>query len=325
MIYSVGANSKHCDLCDQTQFEVIAELDRKGQPLETVICKNCGLVAHQKIPTERELADFYRSVYREDYHGESTPSARRIMRAWRNGARIHRQVSDHVVPGDEVFEIGAGIGCTVKQFEQHGCAASGIEPHQGFQLYSANSVRARVTQASLFDLPARPQHDLVLLVHVIEHFCSPRAALHHLHSIIRPGGLLYVECPNLGAPFAMRDRLFHFAHIHNFTPRTLMMMAQRAGFVMERSFKDEQDPCLEMLFRKAKPSEPDYSESYQETMNALERHTWASYHLRWRYLWPRLRKLSGYAAEHVVAKRYVRDVLRQCESTKTPTRGLHAA
>lgn len=312
MIQSV--NEKLCDLCDGAVFERVADLDRKGQPLPTVVCKRCGLIAHEHVPSDHELEAFYQSQYREDYHGETRPSERRIMRAWRNGRRIYRQLADYVVEGDEVFEVGAGIGCTVKQFERHGCHASGIEPHAGFQSYAAETLGARVSQASLFNLPPRPCHDVVLLVHVIEHFRSPRAALTHLHQIIRPGGLLYVECPNVGAPFAMRDKLFHFAHIHNFTPRTLEMMAERTGFVLERSFRGPGEPSLEMVFRKARSCQVDYRGSYEETLAALERHNWASYHLRWNYLWPRLRKLAGYASEHLVAKPYVNRVLRSHET-----------
>ena len=307
---------KTCDLCDHTGFEKIADLDRKQQPLGTVICRRCGLIAHEQIPSERELAEVYQSDYREDYHGETTPSARRVMRAWRNGRRIYNQLADYIVPGDEVFEVGAGIGCTVKQFEKRGCLASGIEPHDGFQAYSANQLKTQVTQGSLFDLAPRPTHDVILLVHVIEHFRSPFSALLHLNKLLRHGGMLYVECPNVGAPFAMRDKLFHFAHIHNFTARTLTMMAQRAGFESVASFKRTDDQALEILFRKATPTQPDYDGSYEETMAALNRHNWATYHLRPRYLWNRVRKLSGYLNEHLVAKPYVQRVLANCHPTR---------
>lgn len=316
---------KHCDLCESTRFERIADLDRKRQPLSTVVCRRCGLIAHEHIPTDQELADFYRSDYREDYHGETTPSSRRVMRAWRNGARIYRQLASHVMMGDDVLEVGAGIGCTVKQFEKRGCQASGIEPHEGFQAYSVNQLKTRVAQGSLFDLSPLPTHDLVLLVHVIEHFRSPFSALQQLHKLLKKGGLLYIECPNVGAPFAMRDKLFHFAHIHNFTARTLTMMAQRTGFEAVAAFKRPDDQALEMLFRKATPAQPDYDGSYEQTMAALDRHTWASYHLRPRYLWNRARKLSGYLTEHLIAKPYVQRVRAHCQPAPQPVQQRKAA
>ena len=88
------------------------------------------------------------------------------------------------------------------------------------------------------------------LVHVIEHFNSPVSALRAIHALVRPGGRLYVECPNLAAPFAACNRLFHFAHVYNFTPWTLLAVARKCGFELEHRFTDNEAPNVEMLLRR---------------------------------------------------------------------------
>jgi SAM-dependent methyltransferase len=306
---------KRCDLCGQGHFEVISTLDRRGQPLTTEVCRQCGLVSHQQIPTEEELAAFYATQYRWEYHGEITPSSRRVMRAWRNGERIYRQVESWLKPQSQVLEIGAGIGCTVKVFEQQGHDACGIEPNQGFQEYSRHRVKAAVSQAYLFDLPPEPTCDLVLLVHVIEHFRSPRTALDYIHRLIKPGGLLYVECPNLGA-VATRDKTFHFAHIHNFTPETLAAMARHTGFEVERWFAASDAPILEVLLRRIdKPALGLPSDGYQQTMAAFNRYSLFSYYLRPKYLANRLLEVLDKAWEWIAAPTYVRRMLAQCAAS----------
>jgi 2-polyprenyl-3-methyl-5-hydroxy-6-metoxy-1,4-benzoquinol methylase len=309
-------NVSTCDLCDSQSFATISRLDRRGKPLETVVCKTCGLVAHAKIPSEPELERYYAKVYRQDYHGEVTPSARRVVRAWRNGQRLVRQLTDHISPGDRVFEVGAGIGCTVKAFELAGCEASGIDPGVGFQRFARQRLHARVEQQSLFELTPRGAFDLVLLVHVIEHFRSPRQALTHLHGLLRPGGRLYVECPNLAAPFARYTRMFHFAHIHNFTPHTLAMLAGRCGFHVERHFSDYDDPNLQVLLvRRGTGRLVVDRDSYHHTLSALRRARSAAYHLRRRYLASRIRKLAGYVDEHVTARWRLRGILARCDAS----------
>ena len=47
-----------CDLCGGQTFELIAERDRRGNALQTVICRVCGLLSHAQLPTEEELADY---------------------------------------------------------------------------------------------------------------------------------------------------------------------------------------------------------------------------------------------------------------------------
>ena len=308
-----------CDLCGGNEFVLVGRLDRHGQPLDTALCSHCGLVAHAHIPSEQELNDFYATRYRDEYHGEHTPSPRRVMRAWNNGERIYRQMAPLLAPGEEVFEIGAGIGCTVKVFERHGHPAAGIEPNQGFQEFSRDQLHARVTPGYVFDLTPQPIHDTILLVHVIEHFRSPREALDHIHRLLKPNGRLYVECPNLGAPFTTRGKLFHFAHIHNFTPTTLAMLAGRCGFSLEQQFSKPHDPNLQMLFRRVEAHglaiDPT---SVQQTRRALARYNRLTYHLRWNYLAPRLSKVASYARERLTAWAFVSRLLYECDDEEAP-------
>jgi SAM-dependent methyltransferase len=314
---SPNAESKLCDLCDGTQFELIGRHDRRGKELLTGVCTRCGLVAHWNIPSEVDLQDFYATRYRREYHGESSPSARRVMRAWRTAKRIGRQLGPALAPGSDVFDVGAGIGCAVKVFELAGHPASGIEPNFGFQEFSKSQLHARVASGDLWDITAHAVHDTVLLIHVIEHFRSPRQALRHIHRILKPDGQLYVECPNLGAPFTTRPKLFHFAHIHNFTPATLQMLARRCGFEVVRWFSTPADPNLQVLLRRLESEALEIDDdSYRQTMAALERFGPWSYHLRRRYLVPRLAKLLSYAVEYAIAEPYVTRILRQCAAAE---------
>jgi SAM-dependent methyltransferase len=234
------------------------------------------------------------------------------MRAWKQGQRIHRQVAPWLAPGSRVFEVGAGVGCTVKVFEQHGHRAAGIEPNDGFQAYSRGRLQADVSKGYLLDVPPDGSQDLVLLIQVIEHLRSPRESLEHLHRVIRPGGLLYVEAPNLGA-FATPHRLFHFAHIHNFTPATLVAMANRCGFEVVQSFGSPLSPDLQFLLRREKqPRWHIPADSHEQTLAMLARFNFWSYHLRWDYLSRRSLDLASRGWEWVAAPGYVRSLLKNC-------------
>lgn len=299
-----------CDLCNSDDITRLSHRDRHGKHLDTGICKRCGLVFHTPLPTEDEVAEYYASHYRKDYHGERTPSRRRVMRAWKNGDRIYRQVQKFLPQQASVFEIGAGIGCTVKQFEQHGHHASGIEPNHDFNRFTREEIHAQVENTNLFDLQPEKRHDLVLLIHVIEHFVSPTRALSKIAELIADGGLLYIECPNVAGPFATFDRMFHYAHIYNFAPQTLQQMAAKCGFELVASFTDENHPDLRMLFRKSAPSAPAIGASQSEVIRqAILRHNTISYHLRPAYLARRAAKLMSYAWELIAAPFFVPSLL----------------
>lgn len=306
-----------CDLCGGTDRELLATVDRDGQPLLTGLCKTCGMVAHWQCPTEAELDAFYTREYREAYHGERTPSARRVLRAWKNGQRIVSQIRSFVRPGDTIFEVGAGIGCNVKAFELEGFEASGIDPGEGFQRFSHEQLLANVRADNLFDIPATPEHDVVLLIHVIEHFRSPRQALQHIHGLLKPGGRLYVECPNRGAPFATRNQIFHFAHVSNFTANTLRMLAARCGFRELKSYELDDAGNLQMLFEKVESTEWSIDpQSSLRTVAAMTRYNRLTYSLRPSYLSTRAQKLWSYLAERIIAKRWLKQFVARCHAEK---------
>jgi 2-polyprenyl-3-methyl-5-hydroxy-6-metoxy-1,4-benzoquinol methylase len=303
-----------CDLCESTSFEQIGDTDRHGKPLQTVICTSCGLVRHANVPTEQELHQFYSGSYRKEYNGEARPGNRRIMRAWVNGERICEQVAPLLESGSRVLEVGAGIGCTVKVFERAGFVSEGIDPGGEFLNYSRENLLANVQVRSLQDLPQQQQFDAVLLVHVIEHLPSPRTALQQIAGLVKPGGMFYVECPNLQAPFARRSRLFHSAHIHNFVPSTLKMMAEACGFRLRKRFGDEEDVNLQMLFQHSGESGMNLDrDNYHRTLADLERSNALPYHLRSRYVTDRLRKLGSYTKEILEASSFVKDIVRECQ------------
>ncbi len=298
--------ARECCLCAGEDFEIVDTRDRRGEPLVTVMCLDCGLMSHRRIPTSDELKQYYEFDYRVDYHGEETPCPRRVMRAWQNGNRILRQLQPIVPASSRVLEIGAGLGCTVRQFQDAGYSAAGIDPGRDFTDYSVSQIGANLTQQSLEDLNCAQRHDVILLVHVIEHMNHPDQSLRRIHRLLPEDGLLYVECPNLDAPVARRSRLFHFAHVYSFTPPTLRMLAELCGFELVRQFGHKRDPNLQMLFRRsASRSLRIRPNTARRTLRRI-RMSRLRYHLRPAYLFERVRKLASYCIEHLVAERFVR-------------------
>lgn len=303
-----------CDLCRGDSFEVVSETDRRGDFLSTVVCRRCGLVSHGKIPTDDELAVYYGLNYRRDYHGETTPSPHRVIRAWKNGQRLLRRLRPYLQHGDRVVEVGAGIGCTVKSFELAGYDAAGIEPNQGFAGFSRDQLRSTVREGQLDDLDDDATSDLLLLIHVIEHFNRPGQALRRMHGLLKPGGRLYVECPNIAAPHAAPDKLFHYAHVYNFTPKTLTMLARACGFEVERWFSEDRHKELQVLLRRVERERLDIDRrSYSTTMEALNRFNRFTYHFRPSYVADRLRRLAVQASEHVFSRRRLKRIVDCCQ------------
>ena len=74
--------------------------------------------------------------------------------------------------------------------------------------------------------------DLIRLNHVLEHLNDPVKYLAMIKDWLAPGGVIYVEVPNIEEDCRVKSRgnLFHYGHIWNFNPWTLRAVAGLAGF-----------------------------------------------------------------------------------------------
>ncbi|MCZ6571895.1 MAG: class I SAM-dependent methyltransferase [Planctomycetota bacterium] len=303
-----------CDLCGGDAFELVSQRDRDGAPLATCICARCGLVVQRAAPSSDELAAYYAGPYREQYQHEQTPSARRVLRSWEKGHKLLRWLQPHLKPGQRVLEVGAGVGCVVKVFELAGYEASGIDPGGGYLRFGTEQLGAALTRARLEDLPGEGRYDLVLLVHVIEHLRSPREALERLHALLAPRGLLYIECPNLGAPSTRWPKAFHRAHIHDFTTSSLTMLARRCGFRIETPAEDQQS-TISVLYRRTEERSLEIDAgNYARILQRREAYDPGSYFLRGNYFRRRYRTLRRQVRERLLGGLLVRRIIKRCQA-----------
>jgi|GEM_PF-339992 len=304
-----------CKLCGSVDFRQLAHRDRKSRELVTVACSQCGLVSHEQIPSDQDLADYYRNQYRHEYHQEYSPSAYRVIREWKRGRELVERMRPFLKGSDRVLEIGSGIGCTVKQFELAGFVSSGIEPGEGFCKFSREQLEASVKQATLEEMTRESQAEVIMLVHVLEHLNQPVEALRHLGDLLTEGGHLYVEVPNFGLPHVAPRKLFHFAHIYNYSAATLTMLGQASGFEVDKRLSDDRDRNLRILFRKSNNVEFQIDKTaYQQSIDAMTRYNTLTYHLRISYLVDRIKTVWSHRRERRGAEEALARIIRLCTS-----------
>ena len=154
-----------------------------------------------------------------------------------------------------------------------------------------------------------------MVVHVLEHFNAPGQALSQIREMLREGGLLYVEVPNFGLPHALPAKLFHYAHIYNFTVKTLRMLGQSRGFRVRDVLSDAKDKNLRILFEKSASSDWDLDPtSYAFSCQAVRRYNWLTYHARWSYLATRASTLLQRFGERRQADAELQRILELCRT-----------
>jgi SAM-dependent methyltransferase len=221
-----------CRLCGGLKKIPVSQKDRHGNPLETVLCAGCGVVTNRPIPSDEELATFYREKYRKEYKGLTIP---RLRQVWRN----FRREEDHFAFNWEIYrnrknclDLGSGSGEFMFLLKSLGIKCLGVEPDEDYSAYCRERLGLDVRTQTLEETGFPDgSFDFIRLSHVLEHMPDPVRSLKTLQRWLSEDGTLYLETPNIEAEAGrkMRGSMFHFGHIFNFNPFTLRLAAKGAG------------------------------------------------------------------------------------------------
>lgn len=159
--------------------------------------------------------------------------------------------------GDTILDVGCGDGLLLYQFRSRFRRLIGLE-------YSAKRLEAARLQmqgqsfeglcGSAETMPqlASNSVDVIVSADVIEHIPDVYLAADEMFRVLRPGGLLAINTPNIAFlkkrlrlvvgrfPATSQsneglgsDVLFDGGHLHYFTYRSLALVLQRSGFVIQ--------------------------------------------------------------------------------------------
>lgn len=219
-----------CILCGATGRHVVETMGRGFKPLVTVACDGCGLVSHHPLPDAAALEAFYAERYRLSYKGAATPKPKHALRAQHGAAVRARRLAALAPAGARVLDAGASSGEFVFAMQRAGFRAMGLEPNRGYAAWAVQTYGVEIVNRPLGpDAFGAGVFDLIHMNHVLEHLADPLAALGWLRRWMAPDGLVFIEVPNLEGVRKQRATLFHFAHVWNFTPSTLIALAAKAG------------------------------------------------------------------------------------------------
>jgi hypothetical protein len=119
-----------CPVCESCDYELLAQKDRYGLPVTTVICKTCGLLMLNPMMIQDSLNKFYNEDYRELYNSSKTATLSYFDLQYNRGKRIIEFIRKHAnifIKNKSVIEIGCGAGGILASFKDEGAKVLGID------------------------------------------------------------------------------------------------------------------------------------------------------------------------------------------------------
>lgn len=202
-------------------------------------CGRCGLEQLSPCPSAADLKVLYERYY--NFGGEQDTLYTKL-RQWYFSSPLHRlwasldgDISFYLRKGrGRLLDIGCNEGRGLKVYTSNGFEVEGLELNEkaaalarrgGFVVHT--EPLERFTSAKAFDV--------AVLSNVLEHSLDPAQMLRDACRILKPGGQLWISCPNsrswLRSCFGRYWINWHVPfHIVHFSPAALEAMLMREGF-----------------------------------------------------------------------------------------------
>jgi 2-polyprenyl-3-methyl-5-hydroxy-6-metoxy-1,4-benzoquinol methylase len=139
-----------------------------------------------------------------------------------------------------LLDVGTAAGAFLGVAHQRGWEVSGCEPNRWMAEWGSNHYGIEICPGTLFDMDLQEgEFDVVTLWDVLEHTPDPRVVLKECRRVLKPGGLLIVNYPDIESAIArLLGRKWVFllsVHLFYFTPATVRRMLEETGFEVTHS------------------------------------------------------------------------------------------
>ncbi len=215
-------------------------------------CPACGIISKEKRKIYEKLVEQYETDYFGSHAFTQFEQGREIL-----SRHILAKISPRKSANESrLLDVGAGCGQFLHMAREHGWQVQGVDPslqsiqaaHQQFNL--------EITPGTIQSLPDGEKFEVITFINVLDHSAAPWLELSKAFSLLKPGGMIYIRCPN-GIFHTTLQRIASAAgitkyinkylvfHEYSLTPHVLRMLLRDFGFVrcvLKNSPMSEGDP-----------------------------------------------------------------------------------
>jgi GT2 family glycosyltransferase/2-polyprenyl-3-methyl-5-hydroxy-6-metoxy-1,4-benzoquinol methylase len=163
-------------------------------------CKNCGLIRLSPRPKPAQLAHFYPGNYwfdpAEDTASRWAEQYRRLV--LQDHVNFVFQSYRKASQSGPILDVGCGGGLLPGMLRERGFLAMGLDSSQQACQIAWQGHHVPAVRGDLNNAPFPPESfSLITLFHVLEHLTNPGDYLDAAAKLLRPGGHLIVQVPNI--------------------------------------------------------------------------------------------------------------------------------
>lgn len=208
---------------------------------QIVRCSSCGLERTNPRPTPETIGEYYPEDY-APYQSNSAFSSEkkqfRLKSLLRGILGFEVRQIPSLTPG-RMLEVGCASGLYMEQMRRMGWEVDGIEFSESVaSVARAKGFKVQTSSLEEADSPSKP-YDVITAWMVLEHLHEPVQCLRNMLSWVKPNGYLVALVPDAEslAKTMFKERCYDLqlpTHLFHFTPQTLELTLNSAGWKLDR-------------------------------------------------------------------------------------------
>ncbi len=214
------------------RFEALAGVSLM-QGYEVVVCRVCGFVFADRIPSERKFERYYADASKYEFShqgGQQHDAEVRRLRA------LASWIAERIPASARLMDAGCATGELLVALREHGFSdLTGLDLSEASARYAREHHGLHVIRGTLGEEPRDVRgFDVVVLSAVLEHIPVPHRFLEQLQAWLAAGtGLIIVEVPdaeNFARAFNAPYQEFSIEHINFFSASSLDNLMGAHGY-----------------------------------------------------------------------------------------------
>ncbi|MGQ0592756.1 MAG: class I SAM-dependent methyltransferase [Gammaproteobacteria bacterium] len=218
-----------CPCCERRSAKFILEwqFEEWGTRLVIGKCTECGMV-YATNSNEVDMSNEKYVHWRPDSDTDHL-----IPKKIRFDHALMKHLKPRLKPDAWILDYGAGYCGFLRVARDEGFNVEGVNPCLYLAEWAGRNLGITVYPTFGRTVTIERRYDLIVSQQTLEHLIDPYADLIKMLSLLKSGGLAYIDVPNwwtvkrLMAGYAC---LRNASHYNYFTPRTLAMLCRKAGF-----------------------------------------------------------------------------------------------
>src|SRR3989344_749616 len=192
--YIAEMESLPCNLCGKNETQIICGKERFGLDINTVVCKNCGLIYLNPRPAKGQYEEMNRADYRIAVDGTDAGNNKLFQNQYnyffKNAALLCRK--NIGFQPQSILDVGCSCGGALKCLGEIYPSAKlyGLEPIVKHAEYTKEKTGAEVYTGILENWNPGKKFDVILFSKALNHTLDPRGNLEKIKSLLSERGVL---------------------------------------------------------------------------------------------------------------------------------------